>query len=109
MSLFCLREKRRPSVLLGLNVTNQVAAHCDILSRSVFRFSAAVIGLSTMIKRLVSSAYRRMFEPISTTMSLMYNKKNKGPKIDPYGTPARMNFHSDTIPGRTTRGFLSAR
>ena len=95
--------------MLGLNVTNQVAAHCDILSRSVFRFSAAVIGLSTIIKRLVSSANSRMFEPISATMSLMYNKKSNGPKIDPCGTPARINFHSDTVPGRTTRCFLSAR
>ena len=84
--------------MLGLNVTNQVAAHCDILSRSVFRFSAAIIGLSTIIKILVSSANSRMF-----------NKKSKGPKIDPCGTPARVNFHSDTVPGRTTRCFLSAR
>ena len=77
---FSLREMRRDSVLVGLNDTSQVAAHREILERSEFRQSAAVKGLSTIIKRLVSSAKRRMFEPISVTISLMYNKNNKGSK-----------------------------
>ena len=72
---------RRDSVLVGLNDTSQVAAHREILERSKFRQSAAVKGLSTIIKRLVSSTKRRMFEPISVTISLMYNKNNKGPNI----------------------------
>ena len=80
---------------MGLNVTNQVAAHCGILSRSVFRLSAAVNGLFTMMKRLVSSANSRMFEPMSVTMSLIYNKKSSGPKLDPCGTPAVINFRND--------------
>ena len=54
--------KRRASVLVGLNGTNQVAAHCEILSKSVFRHSAAVNGLSTIMKRLVSYANSRIFE-----------------------------------------------
>ena len=95
--------------LAGLNVTNQVAAHCEILLRSVLRLSAAVTGLSTIMKRLVSSANRRMFEPMSLTMSLMYTQKSKGPKIEPCGTPARMKVHSETVLGRTTRCFLSER
>ena len=63
--------------MAGLKVTNQVAAHCEILLRSVLRLSAAVKGLSTIMKRLLSSANRRMFEPMSLTMSLMYTKKKE--------------------------------
>ena len=80
------------SVLAGLNVTNQVAAHCEISLKSVLRLSAAVTGLSTIMKRLVSSANRRMFEPMSLTTSLIYTKKSKSPKIEPCGTPARKKF-----------------
>ena len=41
------------SVLLGLNVTNHVLAHCNILIRSALSRSAEATGSSTMIKRLV--------------------------------------------------------
>ena len=34
MGLFVLRDIIRDSVLLGFNVTSQVAAHCKILARS---------------------------------------------------------------------------
>ena len=94
---------------MGLNVTNQAAAHCEILSKSVSRLSAAVNGLFTTMKRLVSSENGRMLEPMSVTMSLIYNKKSRGPKMDPCGTPAVINFHSDTAFGRTTHCSLSAR
>ena len=46
---------------------------------------------------------------MSVTMSLIYNKKSKDPKIEPYGTPARRRVQSDTVLGRTTRCFLSER
>ena len=87
----------KDSVLVGLNVTNQVAAHYEILLRSKLRQSAAVVGLSTMIKRLVSSANRRIWEPMSVTISLMYNKNSRGPKMEPCGTPARMKAQSDEV------------
>ena len=93
---------------MGLKVTNQVAAHCEILSRSVFSISGAVNGLFTIMKKLVSSANSRMFEPMSVTMSLIYKKKSRGPKMHPGWTPAVINFHSDTAFGMTTRCFLSA-
>ena len=63
------------SVLLGLNVTNHVLAHCNILIRSVLSRSAEATGSSTMIKRLVSSAKKRIQEPISFTISFIKNKK----------------------------------
>ena len=52
-------------------MTSQVIARRDILSRSMFRRAADVIGSSTIIKRLVLSAKRRIFEPTSSTMSFM--------------------------------------
>ena len=66
-----LRDTRNDSLFVGLNVTSQVIAHREILSRSMFRRAADVIGSSTIIKRLVSSAKRRICEPISSTMSFM--------------------------------------
>ena len=71
------------SVLVGLKDTSHLAAHCVILSRSLFRQFAASTGLSTTIQRLVSSANKRLFEPMSVTISFMYKKKSKGPRIDP--------------------------
>ena len=65
LSLFNFRDKRRDSVFVGLKETNHVAAHQDIFSRSVFKFLAAVKGFSTIIKRPVSSANRRILDPMS--------------------------------------------
>ena len=86
--MFILREIIRDSFLSGLNFTNQDFAHFDILLRSVLRISAAASGLSTIIYRLVSSAKSRMFDRISVTMSFMYSRNNRGPKMDPCGMPA---------------------
>ena len=69
--LFNLRENSKASILEGLNVTSQVAAHRKTLLRYEFKHSAANTGLLTIMKRLVSSANSRVFEPISLTKSLM--------------------------------------
>ena len=50
---------------MGLKETNHVAAHLDIFSRPVLKLLAAVKRLSTIIKRLVSSANRRILDPMS--------------------------------------------
>ena len=50
--------------------------------RSELRQVAADAGSFTKIKRLVSSANKRIFEPLSMTMSLMYSRNSKGPKIE---------------------------
>ena len=81
---------KRDSVFAGLNLTSHVFAHSVIFSRSVFRVSAAVFGLSTTRKRLVSSAKSLMLDPISLTMSFIYSRNNRGPRIEPCGTPACM-------------------
>ena len=69
-------------------MTSHVIAHREIFSRSVFRRAAEVTGSSTIIKRIVLSANRRICEPISSTMSFIHTKNSKGPRMDPCGTPA---------------------
>ena len=98
-----MRETSKVSVLEGLEVTSQVDAQAEIFLRSAFMQPAAVTGSSTIIKRLVSSANSRIFDPVSFTISLIYNRKRRGPRVDPWGTPARMYVQSETAPGRTTR------
>ena len=41
-----------------------------------------------MMKKLVSSANKRILDPKFLTLSLIYNKNNRGPSIGPCGTPA---------------------
>ena len=74
-------------------------AQAEIFPRSAFMQPAAVTGSSTIIKRLVSSANSRIFDPISFIISLIYNRKRRGPRIDPWGTPARMYVQSKTAQG----------
>ena len=45
-------------------------AHLDIFKRSELIISAATLGFSTIMNKLVSSANKRMLDPVSVTMSL---------------------------------------
>ena len=90
------------SVLLGLNVTKYVSALCNILIRSALSSSAEETGL-------VSSANKRMQEPISLTMSLMKIRKSNGPNKEPCGTPANILDQSELTPGSITRCLLSSK
>ena len=67
-----LCENRNDSFFVGLKLTSQVAAHLVILEKSVFKLISAARGVSTTIKRLVSSAKRRICEPVTLTISLKY-------------------------------------
>ena len=64
------RDKRRNSLLEGLNVTSQILAHLAIVSRSMFRYCAMTSGCSTIRYKHVSSDH------------------HNGPNIEPFGTPA---------------------
>ena len=86
---------RSVSVLIGLKVTSQCFAHLIVLSKSELRSHAVVSELSTTIYKLVSSAKSRMFDPMSSIMSLINNKNRCSPKIYPCCTPARMVLHLD--------------
>ena len=96
------RDKRRDSLLIGLNVTSDSLAHLAIDSRSTFSNCAVTSGCSTIRYELVSSAKSRIFAWISFTISLIKTKNNNGPNIEPWGTPAFMNVHKDSTPGSTT-------
>ena len=74
-------------VLEGLKVISQTLDQLDLARRSEFKMLADNSGVSTFTYRLVSSANRCMFPLTSDTMSLMYNMKSRGPRIEPWGTP----------------------
>ena len=80
--LLCLRYSIIDSEFAELNDTSHLTAQACILARSAFSSSAALMGLSTIIKRLVSSAKSLMQECISSTISLIYMRKRRWPKID---------------------------
>ena len=67
--LLIFLDIRSDSAFKGLNFTNKALALLAIFSRSALRISAATSGLSTIMKRLVSSANRRMLDPISVIIS----------------------------------------
>ena len=50
-----------------------------------------------------------MLDPIFFTISFIYNRKSKGPKIDPCGTPANMKFQVEDAPWRTSFCLLFER
>ena len=79
---------KRDSVFARLNFTSQVIAYCVIFSGSEYKISAAVSGLFTTRKRLLSSANSIMFEQISFAISFLYRRNSSGPRMDPCGTLA---------------------
>ena len=74
MFLLFFRETKTDSDLEWLNFTNHFSAHLWIVSKSVLIISAALIGLSTIMYKLVSSAKSRTHDCIPVTISFMYNK-----------------------------------
>ena len=53
-----------------------------------------------MIYKLVSSAKRRIEEFMFLTISFIKMRKSRGPSIEPCGTPAYTDAHSDKAPLR---------
>lgn len=67
------REIIKESVLEGLKVTSQIKAHVDILIRSVLIQLAGVVRSATITKKIIWK-----FETILFSISLIYNKKERG-------------------------------
>ena len=61
-------------VFLTWNSTSHKSAQSEIVCRSLFSSLAARTGRSTMMYRLVSSAKRRMEQPMFLTISFMYTR-----------------------------------
>ena len=97
-----LRDIRRHLYLEGLKSTRDLSAQVETLSISLWRVTATMLGFSTRYI-LVSSAKRRILDPMSETMSLIKIRQSNGPNIDIYGTPEDKIFHRELAPGRTTR------
>ena len=89
--------------LSGLNCIFHWYAHWDIISRSLFNWVAATSFSYTTVNKEVSSAKSRASELTFSTRSLMYTRKNRGPRTEPWGTPARISDHSEHFPFKTTR------
>ena len=60
-------------------------------------------GQSTIIYKLVSSANNQIEHPMCLTMSIIKNRNIRGPRIEPWGTPASPDAQSDACPFITTR------
>ena len=90
-------------VLFGLKSTSQVFAQVEIEDKSRLRRTAASSGVLTIMYKFVSSANSLIEQPIFLTISFIYIKNNKGPKIEPCGTPALTGAQSDEAPFNTTR------
>ena len=80
--LFFQKAKSAPD-LEGLNFTNQFFAHLLMISKSISNISAARVGLSTIMYKVVSSAKSRTHDCISGTILCMYNKHSSRSRIDP--------------------------
>ena len=65
--------------------------------------------LHHLLKTFVSSANFGILLVMLSSKSLIYIKNNKGPNIDPCGTPQgkTTDFQFETSPSTTTRCFLS--
>ena len=68
-----------------------------------------MLGSFTTEKRDVSSAKSLTVEVIFSDKSLIYTKKNRGPKMDPCGTPALTCNQFDYYPFSITRWNLLLR
>ena len=99
---FCFKDIKRDIVFLALKSTSQSRVHWDMVPRSKFIVMAAVWEFSTMIYKLVSSAKRRTEEFMFLKISFIKIRKSRGPSIEPWGTPAYTDAHSDKAPLRMT-------
>jgi hypothetical protein len=89
--LFNFREIVMVSVFCGLKFTSHFVDHACNFTRSLLSVCAVSCGLSTIKYRLVSSANNFIVELISVSMSFMKTINKRGPRIDPWGTPAFMS------------------
>ena len=86
--MLCFLGRRIDSYSPGLKVTSHLSDQRWILARSKFNCSAARMGSLTMIYKLVSSAKSLIEELMSSTMSLIYKRNSRVPRIEPCGTVA---------------------
>ena len=79
LRLISLLETRRDSNLAELKVTSHFVVQTLILERLLFITDAVLLGVSTIMYWLLSSANSLIFELMSVTMSLMNMTNKKEP------------------------------
>ena len=73
-------------------------SHCMILPSSLFTMAVSSCRFYELQNNVVSSANRieeRIFD--TDAISLVYNKNNNGPSMDPCGTPQVIFFISEGV------------
>ena len=79
------------------------SSQSTILSNSPFIILIRWLALRPLKKTLVSSANNMGYKIVDTlAISLIYNKNNNGPRIEPCGTPHVTVLFVDSIPRNTT-------
>ena len=84
-------------------------ANWEITLRSRFKYLADSLGSWTIEKRDVSSANNLAIELSPSGRSLIYIKNNRGPRMDPCGTPALIGGQLHSRPLKPIRKICSRR
>ena len=92
-----------------LSDTFQLYAHLEIISRSSVRLLVLSSLLLTTEKKEVSSANNLTLDFNPPGKLLIYIRKNKGPKMDPWGTPPSIGWQFEHWPFRRILWDLSAK
>ena len=91
----------------GLKYIFHWQTHSDILTKSLFILLLQRVGSSIVDNSDVSSAKILTTDLSPLGRSLMKMRKSNSPSIDPWGTPAKIDFQSDIWPFSTTLWSLS--
>ena len=87
-SFLFFNETSRDSVLDGQNETSHCSAHLFMVARSLLMLLAASTSSLKSINKVVSSANKRILVTMFSVISLMNIKNKRGPRTEPWGTPA---------------------
>jgi len=79
-----------------------MSAQDNNLDRSVLAEMMLIVGSVIGLYTVVSSANKLALFSKFSDMSVMYTRNNRGPRIDPWGTPLCSVFVSDDLPPTTT-------
>jgi len=82
-------EIARIQFCLNIKIANLFLNHSLTSAKILFNLLANSVGLGLVVMKLISSAYSTYLAFLAVTegKSFTYNKKSKGPRIEPCGTP----------------------
>ena len=108
-SPFSLFEKNKILVLSGCNISLLVRKKSHIFFYSVLTKRFKDSTLSAEAKSVVSSANNNVKRLDAKGKLLIYRRKRRGPRIEPWGTPSRTFISILFFPLTVTNCFLSER